>query len=65
MRDRNAYFTVEAALVLPVVIGAILFVIYMMLFQYDRCLLEQDIGGIALWGSIVEASDTAELEQKV
>jgi len=65
MRNRNAYFTVEAALVLPVVIGAILFVIYMMLFQYDRCLLEQDIGGIALWGSIVEASDTAELEQKV
>ena len=64
MKDRNAYFTVEAALVLPVVIGAMLFVIYTMLFQYDRCLLEQDIGAIALWGSLVEASDTAELEQK-
>ena len=64
MKDRNAYFTVEAALLLPVVIGAMLFVIYTMLFQYDRCLLEQDIGAIALWGSLVEASDTAELEQK-
>lgn len=62
-RKRNAYFTVEAALVLPVVIGAILFVIYTMLFQYDRCLLEQDIGAIAMWGSLVEVSDTAELER--
>ncbi len=64
MKRRNAYFTVEAALVLPVVIGAILFVIYMMLFQYDRCLLEQDVGAMALWGSLVEASDTAELERR-
>ncbi len=62
-RKRNAYFTVEAALVLPVVIGVILFVVYIMLFQYDRCLLEQDIGAIALWGSLVETSDTAQLEQ--
>lgn len=64
MKNGNAYFTVEAALVLPAVIGAILFVIYTMLFQYDRCLLEQDIGAIALWGSLAEASDTAQLEQK-
>lgn len=65
MENRNAYFTVEAALVLPVVIGAVLFVIYTMLFQYDRCLLEQDVGAIALWGSLAEASDMSVLEQKV
>ncbi len=65
MKGKNAYFTVEAALVLPVVIGSILFVIYMMLFQYDRCLLEQDVGAMALWGSLVEANDTAELQQEV
>ena len=64
MKNRNAYFTVEAALVLPIVIGAMLFVIYTMLFQYDRCLLEQDIGAMALWGSLVETSDTEQLEQK-
>ena len=63
-KDRNAYFTVEAALVLPVVIAVLLFVIYMMLFQYDRCLLEQDLGGIALWGALVDASDAEELTQK-
>lgn len=65
MSDRNAYFTVEAALVLPVVISVLLFVIYTMLFQYDRCLLEQDLGAMALWGSLVEAPDTSVLEQKV
>lgn len=53
MEKKNAYFTVEAALVLPIVIAALLFVIYMMLFQYDRCLLEQDMGAIALWGALV------------
>lgn len=64
MKDRNAYFTVEAALVLPVVIAVMLFVIYMMLFQYDRCLLEQDLGGIALWGALVDVSDAEEFTQK-
>lgn len=63
--DKNAYFTVEAALVLPMVIGAILFVVYTLLFQYDRCLLEQDLGGIALWGSLAEAPDEATFQQMV
>lgn len=65
MRSKNAYFTVEAAMVLPMVIGAILSVVYMMLFQYDRCLLEQDLGGIALWGSLAEAPDEAAFGQMV
>lgn len=64
MEKRNAYFTVEAALVLPIVIATLLFVIYMMLFQYDRCLLEQDLGAIALWGSLADAPDAETLEQK-
>ena len=59
----NAYFTVEAALVLPMVIGTLLFVIYSFLFQYDRCLLEQDLGAMALWGGCVEESDTKTFEQ--
>ncbi len=65
MKNRNAYFTVEAALVFPVVTGTILFVIYSMLFQYDRCILEQDMGAMALWGSLEEDRDTAALEEKV
>lgn len=51
MKGQNAYFTVEAALVLPLVMSAMLFGIYLFCFQYDRCLLEQDLGGLLLWGS--------------
>lgn len=64
MKEKNAYFTVEAAMVFPIVISVILFVIYMQLFQYNRCLMEQDLGAIALWGSLTDASDTTDLEQK-
>jgi hypothetical protein len=51
---QNGYFTVEAALVLPVVLWIFLFLIYQMLFQYDRCLMEQDIGIVALRGSMMQ-----------
>lgn len=62
MREKNAYLTVEAALVFPMVVGVILFVVYILLFQYDRCLFEQDLGAIALWGSLAADSDVEELE---
>lgn len=65
MRKENAYMTVEAALLFPFVMGTILFVIYMLLFQYDRCLLEQDMGALALWGSLAQAPDMETLEEKV
>lgn len=64
MKGKNAYFTVEAALVFSITISVILFVVYLLLFQYDRCLLEQDMGAMALWGSRVEASDGMSLEEK-
>ena len=38
----RGYFTVEASLVLPMVIGTILFVIYAQLYLYDRCLMDQE-----------------------
>lgn len=63
MKRENAYLTAEAALVMPIVIGVILFIIYMLLFQYDRCLLEQDLGAMALWGSRVEYYEISDLEQ--
>ena len=42
--EQNAYFTVEAALIIPLVLGILVFLIFIMFYQYDRCLLEQDIG---------------------
>lgn len=53
----GAYFTVEAVLILPIVLGVILLIIYLWFFQYDRCLMEQDIGALALRGAALEAAD--------
>lgn len=60
-RRHNAYFTVEAACIFPVALGTVFFIVYMLLFQYNRCLMEQDLGALALWGSRVEAEGSEEL----
>ena len=52
MKRQQGYFTVEAALVLPVTISAMLFGIYLFCFQYDRCLLDQDMGYLLIWSSM-------------
>ncbi len=44
----KAYFTVEAACILPIVFGVYVFLIYGMFYQYDRCLLEQDVALLVL-----------------
>ena len=59
----KAYFTVEAACVLPIVFGVYIFLIYGMFYQFDRCLLEQDVALQVLkeqWGT---EQKTGELEQ--
>ena len=59
----KAYFTVEAACILPIVFGVYVFLIYGMFYQYDRCLLEQDVALQVLkeqWGT---EQTTGELEQ--
>lgn len=38
----KGYFTVEAACVLPMILGIYVFLIYAMFYQYDRCLAEQE-----------------------
>lgn len=44
IKDRReyAYFTVEAALILPVVICMIVMIMYMSFYLYDRCVMTQD-----------------------
>lgn len=39
----KGYMTVEAALVMPMVFGLILFAMFLMFFRYDRCLMEQNL----------------------
>lgn len=43
-KESDAYFTIEAAILYPIILSVILLMTYLLLFQYDRCLLEQDIG---------------------
>ena len=40
--DQNAYFTVEAALVVPIALGILVMIIYMSFYLYDRCVMAQD-----------------------
>lgn len=56
----DAYFTVEAVLVLPLVLMMIVFVMYLWFFQYNRCLLEQDVGMLALKGTTLQDVTTEE-----
>ena len=64
---RNAYFTVEAALVLPMAMSAMLLSTYLFCFQYDRCLLEQDAGSLLLWSSAAAQNieETEELKKQI
>ena len=41
--ENKGYMTVEAALVMPMVFGVILFAMFLMFFRYDRCLMEQNL----------------------
>lgn len=53
----NAYFTVEAAIVLSIVICVIAFLMYILFFQYNRCLMEQDAGVLAVKGCSIQEDD--------
>ena len=47
-KKAKAYFTVEAAVLYPIVLGIIVLMTYLLFFQYDRCLLDQDMGRAAV-----------------
>ncbi|MCM1569455.1 MAG: hypothetical protein NC081_08415 [Roseburia sp.] len=61
IKKMGAYFTVEAAMVFPIIMGALLFVIYFMFFQYNRCLMEQDAASLALKGAVLQQADKTKL----
>ncbi|MCM1120261.1 MAG: hypothetical protein NC543_12980 [bacterium] len=47
-KETEGYFSVEAALVLPVVLGVYLFMIVLLFIQHDRCLMEQDMASMLI-----------------
>jgi len=61
----KAYFTVEASLVVPIVIGSLVFTICFLLFWYDRCVMEQDLAMLAIEAAQSRAQSIDELDQEL
>lgn len=61
----NAFFSVEAAMVMPLAIGAVLLAVSLFVFQYDRCLTEQDMAAQALKAATAEAGTNEELTERI
>ncbi|MDL2301310.1 hypothetical protein LJC58_03040 [Lachnospiraceae bacterium OttesenSCG-928-D06] len=61
----EAYFTVEATLNLVLVFLCIAFLVQIMVYQYNRCLLEQDVGILALRGAVLQEIEQEERLEKL
>ena len=61
----GAYFTVEASLVLPIVIGTIIFVLCFLLFYYNRCLMEQDVAILTIRAAASGEKTAEELKTQI
>lgn len=61
----NAFFSVEAAIVVPLAVSAILLAVSLFVFQYDRCLMEQDVAAQTVKAAYAEAQTKEELTDKI
>lgn len=61
----KGYMTVEASMVLPVAFGVIMFVLSLLLYSYDRCLLEQDMSALVVRSEYMDAGTIQEKAQRV
>ena len=61
----HGYMTVEAALLMPMAWFALFFLIFAGIFQYDRCIAEQDGRRIVLRASQMRGKDDAAVVQSV
>lgn len=64
-RRTEGYLTVEAALLLPLVIGVIVYVIYFQLFWYNRCLMDQETAMTAVRAVQVDSADMETVQQEI
>lgn len=53
----KGYFTVEAASVLPFTIAAIVTVVYLTIYQYDRCIMEQDLLQLSIYATSMRGEE--------
>ena len=62
-KEKNAYFTVEASLVIPFILGGIIFIIYLGIYLYNVCTLKQVSYIAALRGSQLKTVSGEEMKQ--
>ena len=61
-KERNAYFTVEASMLMPFILGGIIFVIYLGIYLYNVCTLKQVSYIAALRGSQFKTASNEEIK---
>lgn len=64
----KGYMTVEASLVLPMVFGMVMFVMSMLFYSYDRCVLEQEVTSFLVGSGYVDGDvqeKACSLEQEI
>lgn len=64
LNKKNGYLTVEATLIFPIVLSVIMFLLYVLFFSYNSCLMEQDIN-MVLIGAADSEDKVTETAQKV
>lgn len=64
-RKAEGYLTVEAALLLPFVIGVLVYIIYFQLFWYNRCLMDQEAAMTAVKAAQADSIDQGTLQDEV
>lgn len=65
VEKENAYFSLEACLILPIVFYVLIFLLYAGFYQYNRCLLHQDIYRLLIRGSQVRFMDNYGVAEKL
>lgn len=64
-KEKSAYMTVEAALVIPMILGGIIFVLYIGFYLYNFTTIKQTAYIAALRGSQIKNVSLAEIEKFV
>lgn len=61
----KGYMTVEASMILPLVFGVVMFVLSLLFYSYDRCLLEQDVAALVVRSEYLDGGTIEEKAQRM
>lgn len=63
--SQNAYFTLEACLIMPFVFGVIIFIMYVGFYSYDKCLLRQDTYRLLIRGCQIKNASNEDVMKRI